>query len=121
MASEPAALLPLHDFLSQLQGWQSDRSAEQLDRLRTSITRIADAYGATGVGLEVQLPPLAPLSVGAGTLRAEQDSPASLTVHELAVPADANGTARLTVEGQYAATNRLLDAFELSLSAVWSL
>ena len=120
MATRQAALLPLHDFLGQLQSWQTDRSPEQLERLRTSINRIADAYGATGIRLHVELPPLASLEVGTGTLR-DGGSGDHARAHALALPPHAPGHAELTVDGEYAATNRLLDAFEVSLSAVWSL
>ncbi|HEY7024904.1 MAG TPA: GAF domain-containing sensor histidine kinase [Candidatus Limnocylindrales bacterium] len=121
MVSERAALLPMHEFLSQLQKWQTDRSADQLDHLRTSLNRIADAYGALGVLLEIDVPPLAALEVGTGTLRDPDASRPEVTAHEIALPSDARGTARMVVDGQYAAINRLLDAIELSLSAVWSL
>jgi len=121
MTTEQAALLPMHDFLSQLQGWQGDRSADQLDRLRTSISRIADAYGAAGVLLDIDVPPLAELRVGTGTLRDEDASRPGISTHPLTLPSDAHGRALMLVDGQYAAVNRLLDAIELSLSAVWSL
>ena len=121
MAARHAALLPLHDFLSQLQAWQTDRSPDQLDRLRMSINRIADAYGAAGVYLTVNIPPLAPIELGAGTLRDGNVSASRPALHPLTLPPDASGSAALIVDGEYAATNRLLDAIELSLAAVWSL
>jgi signal transduction histidine kinase len=111
----------MHDFLSQLQAWQTDRSADRLERLRTSIKRIADAYGAAGVLLEIDVPPLAGLKVGTGTLQDEDATSVQLTTHALALPSDAHGHAAIVVDGQYAAINRLLDAIELSLAAVWSL
>ena len=121
MATDQAAVLPMHDFLSQLQAWQTDRSTDQLERLRTSIKRIADAYGAAGVLFEIDVPPLAVLKLGTGTLQDEDDSRPQLTTHTLALPSDAQGHAAIVVDGQYAAINRLLDAIELSLAAVWSL
>src|SRR4051812_39048578 len=119
MADRPVELLPLHDFLSQIQGWQTDRSGEQLERVRSSIARIADAYGASGVLVEVEIPPLAPLRVGVGTLRDEDASAEQLTRHALSLSGPTAGRAELIVDGQYAATDRLIDAIELSLSAVW--
>jgi signal transduction histidine kinase len=121
MATETAALLPLHDFLSQLQAWQTDRSADQLERLRMSLGHIGDAYGATGILLDVEVPPLSRLTAGVGTLREGAASDAHLTTHDLVLPARAEGIAKLVVDGPYAATNRLLDAIELALAAVWSL
>jgi signal transduction histidine kinase len=121
MATERGVLLPLHDFLSQMEAWQTDSSPDQLQRVRASVARIAVAYGASGVLLEVALPPLAPLSVGSGTLEMADAADASGTKHDLDVPAHTAGTARLVVDGEYAAVNRLIDAFELSLSALWSL
>lgn len=120
MATEQA-LLPLHDFLAQLQAWQTDRSPEQLELLSASIKKIADAYGAAGVRLAVGIPPLAPLDVGAGSLRDGQPPAGRTSKHKLRLPPDAHGAAELIVDGEYAATNRLLDAIELALSAVWSI
>ena len=120
MATEQA-LLPLHDFLAQLQVWQTDRSSDQVERLRTSINQIAVAYGATGMFLDVDIPPLAPLKLGAGTLTDHQGSGGGQKSHKLILPTNAAGHAKLVVDGEYAATNRLLDAIEVSLCAVWSL
>jgi signal transduction histidine kinase len=121
MATEQA-LLPMHDFLAQLQAWQSDRSPEQLELLRSSLDRVATQHGATGVHLHFDGPPLAPIDLGAGTLGADRqaaDKPGRARL-PLALPLDVTGRAELEVDGDAAETDALVDALELSLTAVWA-
>jgi len=117
------ALLPLHDFLAQLQEWQVNRSPEQLKVLRSSLNRVAANYGATGVRLYVDIPALARLDLGSGTLGDDANKPAPRarrTRFPLGLPPESAGRAELEVDGDAAATASLVDALELSLTAVWA-
>ena len=78
MPTEKAALLPLHDFLAQLSAWQDDPSDDRLSELRSTFERITSAYGVRGAHLTVDVPPLAPLEVGTGSLAAWTSAPPTL-------------------------------------------
>jgi signal transduction histidine kinase len=121
MVTEQAALLPLHEFLAELQMWQSDQSDDQLSALRRSFERIAAAYEARGAYLAADLPPLAPVSVGAGSLRTPESlARADLPQRTLRVVGVEKGQATLWVDGATSEVDLLVEALDLSLSAVWA-
>ena len=127
MVTEQAALLPLHDFLARLEAWQTEQSNSALDELRASFERIVSAHGALGARLTADAPPLARIQMGAGTLAVEAGGPdataarPSLTEHALDVSGTQREHATLIVDGGNADdVDQLVDAVELSLTAVWA-
>ena len=118
-----AERLPLHDLLAQLGAWQTDRSAAQRERVVASLDRVLEAYGAEGAYVSADLPPAAPISLGAGSLAGFEAPPQSpdvvqrgLSVH--GVPSSA--AANLWVSGRRARVDELAEAIELALAATWS-
>jgi signal transduction histidine kinase len=122
MPTESAALLPLHDFLAQLSAWQDDPSADRLTELRSTFERITSAYGVRGAHLTVDVPPLAPLEVGTGSLGASTSVlPSTLTEREIEIAPAVGAHALLRVDGgSPVSIDQLAEAVELSLSGVWS-
>src|SRR5262245_20295151 len=122
MVAGEKVMLPLHELLTQLQAWLSDRSDTRRDAVRDSLERLAASYQARGAFLVVEIAPIGPLSIGAGSLRGLEAAPASdgPSRRTLAVGIDHAATATLWVDGPDAADDLLADAVELALSAAWA-
>src|SRR6266550_2918263 len=68
MPTRQAAVLPLHDFLAELENWRLDANGRGIEHLRQSLAALEDAYGVRGVHLRLIAPPLPELLLAAGTL-----------------------------------------------------
>ena len=124
MAADHTELLPLRAFIAQLEGWQSEQSDARRAGLRASLERIVNAHGVRGALIDAYMPPMVPLDLGAGSLVNGTDStPArtELVQRTLKVPRPHSGRARLWIDGaDPEGIDRLSEAVELSLAAVWA-
>ena len=82
--------LPLHDLLVQLQRWQAEPTGEQRDIVARAFQRVIAAHDAQGAYLQAELPPLAPMSLGAGSLAGRHSPPrqAGIVERKLQIPRD---------------------------------
>ena len=131
MATQPTAqavsLLPVHDFMTTLEAWRRDPSAELRATLAASLERVAKAYGCAGVRLALAgatLPELA-LSVGSLADATPEGGGAPATAYEiirrdLAVePMDA-AEAVAWVDGPAETAEAVFGALQMAVDALWS-
>jgi signal transduction histidine kinase len=121
MATEQAALLPLHDFLARLQDWQSKQSDAHGDDLRSSFDRVVRAHGALGARLSAEIPRLADLDIRTGSLTSPGSSPETLTRRNVPIDGANGASATLTVDGGTSdQIDQLIEAVALALTAIWT-
>ena len=68
MATERAALLPLHEFLARLGAWQTQQTPDSRTALDDSFRGIVTAYDARGARLVADTPSLPGLTLATGSL-----------------------------------------------------
>jgi signal transduction histidine kinase len=125
MPTRPAALLPLHQLLAELDEWRLDQSSARTDAVGEGLAQLAFSYDVRGAYLELTAPPLPGLSVGAGSLAT---GPAGRTTtgnaptrHELHFAGLADGKATLWADDREGrGGNALASALELAIESTWS-
>src|SRR5512141_195212 len=124
---QAVSLLPVHEFMTTLEAWRRNPSAERCAALAAGLERVADAYGCAGVKLTLAGPTLPDLALGVGSLADEAREGS-------AAPTAANGVARrdLAVEpmeaseavawidGPQEMAEAVFGALQLAVDALWS-
>src|SRR4051794_15836426 len=120
MATENGGPLPLHDFLSQLQLWQSDQSDLRHEALRASFARLVGAYGNPGAVLETEIRPRQRLTLAVGTLAHRDGSETRRALRrQLSFGSGLRGVGELTIDGgSPPEIERLCESVELALGVV---
>ncbi len=122
MAGTGVTQLPVHQLLEALDAWRSEPNDARLDSLGRGLARLLDAYAMRGCHIALDAPPLAELSIGAGTLTrrpAMETGDARITVRTIAIGGQRDRTAMLWTEGPVEGGTMLADALELALNAAW--
>jgi signal transduction histidine kinase len=121
-AIPPRRRLPLQHALEELDAWQNEPGDSQLAGLAPALNRLITAYDAAGAYIEVDAPPLPPLSMGLGSMT---ERPTPDTTHRISEYAliGAGGAVELGsvwLPGDEAETSSAAHALELAFDAAWS-
>jgi signal transduction histidine kinase len=121
--------LPLHAVLHALHAWVGHPGAGRRSALQVAFARLVAANGIAGAYLEVDAPPLPPLTLGAGTL-ARRPGAGQSRVMELPLDADDGSVhlGRLLADpgsvgddrARLAAVRQATRAIELAVEAAWA-
>jgi len=121
MSERALPLLPLHRVLDAFEGWRLEQSDEAVERLRAAVAGLAPAYDVGGVRIAVNAAPLAPLEIGVGSLgTGGARNGAPLTTRSVLVAQRPDRTAMIEIDAGAKPADLIVDALELTLSAVWA-
>lgn len=120
MTDRGSALLPVHEMLEALEAWRVEQSDAGIDVLRGALAHLLVAYDVPGVHISLDAPPLPALRVGAGTLAGQRPTGARPTARTLLLGDQPDRTATLEIDAASDAVERMVDALQLTLTAVWA-
>jgi signal transduction histidine kinase len=121
MATGNQSLLPVHEFMTDLEDWRVEPSDAKRARLEASLGRVLVAYGGRGARLSLRSPNMPQLDLAIGTLAgsAKTDAP-GITATDLGVEPMARGEAELWADAEDDAAQAIAAALGLAVDAIWS-